>query len=144
MPRYRVEIVERHDQVLEEIWRAYQDAYLTRIIEVDAEDEDEARDLAYDGEGDLIEEDWSYGDVYDSEYYESGDLVESEYVESEIEDICEISEYEIREAEARRHAAEVAARVRAQWSSQWQVPQHSFSFKGRAVVPTLANPEWEV
>lgn len=139
MPRYRVELVERHDQTIEEIFRSFQEAFLTRVIEVDADNEDHAYDLAMDGEGDLVEEDWSYGDIYDSEFWESGDLIDSEYMETDLESIDEIEEYENRQAELRREEAIIAERARANWASQY-----SFFVKPKPKVPSLANPKWEV
>jgi len=139
MPRYRVELVERHDQTIEEIYRSFQEAFLTRVIEVEAEDEDEAHDLALDGEGDIIDEDWSYGDIYDSEFWESGELIDSEYRETDVESIDEVTAYEIEQAELRRQAAIIAERARAQWGTQY-----SWTVKPKPKTPSLSEPEWEV
>jgi len=84
MPVYRVEIRDYIEVTLEEIWRAWRTDVETRVYEVEAEDEDEAREIA-EAHGDLIEEDYEYGSIDDSEFYETGDEIDSEYNDRDID-----------------------------------------------------------
>jgi hypothetical protein len=133
MPTYRVEISDRYEQVVEEIYHTFQEAYMLSVIEVDAENAEEAGELARDGEGITISEEWEYGDMYDSEYCDSGDLVSSDFTERVIDNVISLEEEDRRRA---RDTAEIQRAI-----SQLNL------FAGKEpkqLAPPLNNPNWEV
>jgi hypothetical protein len=94
MPVFEVAVEETYDQTIEEFYRAYRTMTVRRVYRVEAEDEDTAGELAKDASYEnidrtefleLLDEDEDYGDIYDSEWYDSGDVLGEEYVETNIE-----------------------------------------------------------
>jgi len=84
MPAFIVTIEDTIDETIEEIWHAYRTNTHIRLYRVEAEDENEAREIAEDY-GNLISEDYDYGDIYDSEYYDTvNDSIYGELADREI------------------------------------------------------------
>lgn len=86
MPIFRVEKIDYYDVAQEEYWRAYRTDTRTRIYEIEADNEDEAREMLEYGDIDedaYIDEDYDCGDTYDSEYYDTGEDIYSELQETE-------------------------------------------------------------
>lgn len=84
MPTYTVRVEETYDQRVEEILVAFRPYYIIRVVEVEAENEEEARELALDEMGNVIEEYTDYGEFYDSEFYDYGDVIDEDYVETNV------------------------------------------------------------
>ena len=84
MPIFEVMVEEVHDQTFEEIYHAYRSIYTQRFYEVEAEGEHEAIELAEGGECALLRTEVEYGDVVDSEFYDSGEQLGEEYVETNV------------------------------------------------------------
>lgn len=114
MPTFRVTIEEEFEDTIEEIWRAYRASTQSRVVEIEADSEEEAEDLAMDGEGDLISEDWDYGDSCDSEYFDAGDTIDSHHVDVRISEVLTLEAATEQAARARRAYDEMVRRSRAQ------------------------------
>jgi len=114
MPTYRVTIEEEFEDVIEEIWRSYRSATQSRIMEIEAENEEQAEDLVMAGEGETISEDWDYGDSVDSEYWEAGDTIDSHHVDIRVSNTSTIEEAESQAEASRQQYAEMLAQSRAQ------------------------------
>jgi hypothetical protein len=115
MPTYRVTIEEDFEDTIEELWRSYRTATQYRVVEIEAEDEEEAEDLAMDGEGTIISEDWDYGDSCDSEFYDTGDTIDSHHVDTRVGQTVTLEQASRQAEEARRTYEEMIAQSRAQY-----------------------------
>jgi hypothetical protein len=138
MPIYRVTIDERHEDCFEEVYHAWREMRCQRIYEVEAENAEEAEDMAHNDQGNLVSEDWDYGDTLDSEFYDTGESVTSEYIDCDV--YCEtIEDYEERYRELMRQQREEMAQARATYAS-WLRSQ---KMKREGIDPN-AKPHWEV
>jgi hypothetical protein len=136
MPVYRVEVVEEHEQIIEEIYHASRPMYYTKIIEIEAEDEEDAEQLAFDGDGELIDENWEYGDTGDSEFYDSGEEVDANYCDTRIENIETLTEFSERARQQQLAYEQMRERARRSGYGQWCVKRD---------IPTHGEkPVWEV
>ena len=117
MPIYRVTIEERHNDYVEEIYHAVREMFCTRVYEVEAEDEQEAQELAEQEEGTLVDEDWDYGDIINSEYHETGESIDSEWQGQDvtIETMDEYSERYREEIRRREDQMRIARENHARW-----------------------------
>jgi len=133
MPIFRVTVEEEHEDTFEEIYHAWRTMYCTRVVEVEAEDEDEAEALASDGEGTLIEEDWDYGDVSGSEFYESGESIDQNFIDCTYT-VETLSEYSERARAAREQYRQALESMR----------QDHREFLRKREQARLGPPAWEV
>jgi len=126
MPIYRVEVVEEHEQIVEEIYHASRPMYYSKIIEIEAEDEEDAEQLAFDGEGELIDEDWDYGDIGNSEFYESGEEIDSNYCDTRVENVETLTEWSERAREQQLLYEQMRQRAAQSWNGRWakKIPTH--------------------
>lgn len=115
MPTYRVTVEDEYEDTIEEIWRSYRASTQTRVIEIEAEDEDEAEQLVLSGmEGTVITDDWDYGDSCDSEYWENGDTIDSSPVEQRIAAVVTLAEAAVQAEAQRQRYEEMIVRSRVQ------------------------------
>lgn len=117
MPVYRVTMEERHNDYFEEIYHACREMFCTKVYEIEADNEEEARELAEEDAGTLLEEDWDYGDTHDSDFHESGESIDSEYVDTNvtIETLDEFSARYQEELRLREEQMERARRRHSEW-----------------------------
>ena len=99
MPIFRVEINDTFEVSFEEIYRAWRTDSHTRVYEVEAENEEDAEELAEDY-GTLVDEDWENGDIYDSEWYDSGEVLSEDFSERDFDIVeIEVGESKIKKPE---------------------------------------------
>ena len=121
MPEYDVRIEEVYDQCVEEIGRAWRNSTRTRVIRVEADSEEEAMELAQDGYGDEMDEDYDYGDFYDSEVYDYGDVLDEEYVETNVDVRISPTSPDYTHAFRRRNIYHTFAGYSQQREPDWEV-----------------------
>lgn len=143
MPIYQVIVTETHRETVAEIHHAYRDSYYEVLYEVEADSQEEAEEIYYDGE--RIHDDWvDYGDYYDSEFIETLETVDSECIDETVDEIEEVEEENSHAAQRRRWAA--------QWNTvNYSTPQRVNSWGGTVIrTETIADPPlpekptWEV
>ena len=146
MPLYRITMETEYEDTIEEIWHAWRASYNTRTVEVEAEDEETAIELAQDGDGRIINEDWDYGDITGSDYHETGECVDSNHIEERITLVETVEDHRIRIEELERQRQQGRRDREATLSRMRTVLFDAGVGRTKAaVVPSITNPpDWEV